>query len=163
VTALAYSGEHARLLSSGEDSRLVCWDMTPKRLETPNWAESDNCQLCNKPFFWNLKSMYDQKQIGLRQHHCRKCGKAICDYCSSKRSTLTDRGHEYPVRVCEDCFINISPEEKKPLANFFDTRHTVKNMNYDPARQLLCTVGQDHVIKVWNMKAVLEGSTMTGP
>ena len=50
-----------------------------------------------RPFFWNLKSMYDQKQIGLRQvrnhllihhlimivdnhhHHCRKCGKVIYD------------------------------------------------------------------------------------
>ena len=51
-----------------------------------------------RPFFWNLKSMYDQKQMGLRQHHCRRCGKAVCDYCSAKRSTLTDRGHEYPVR-----------------------------------------------------------------
>ena len=42
--------------------------------------------------------MYDQKQVGLRQHHCRRCGKAVCDYCSSKRSVLTDKGHEYPVR-----------------------------------------------------------------
>ena len=37
-----------RLLSAGEDSRLVCWDMGKKRLETPEWAESDNCQLCNR-------------------------------------------------------------------------------------------------------------------
>ena len=78
VTALAYSGQHSRLLSTGEDSRLVCWNMEmPRliwkqmcfrlsikyalslfhgdlqykiaiRLETPDWAESDNCQLCNK-------------------------------------------------------------------------------------------------------------------
>lgn len=163
VTSLAYSGEHSRLLSTGEDSRLVCWDMASARLETPDWAESDNCQLCNKPFFWNLKSMYDQKQIGLRQHHCRKCGKAVCDYCSSKRSTLTDRGHEYPVRVCEDCFINVSPAEKKPRANFFDTKHIVKHMSYDADKQWLATVGQDHVIKIWKIKAVLEGSSMAGP
>ena len=26
--------------------------------------------LC-RPFFWNVKSMYEQKQMGLRQHHCR--------------------------------------------------------------------------------------------
>jgi len=163
VTALAYSGQHSRLLSTGEDSRLVCWNMEMPRLETPDWAESDNCQLCNKPFFWNLKSMYDQKQIGLRQHHCRKCGKAICDYCSSKRSTLTDRGHEYPVRVCENCYITITDHEKTPRANFFDTRHIVKHMSYDTGRQLLATVGQDHVIKIWNMKTVLEGSSMAGP
>jgi len=163
VTALAFSGEHSRLISVGEDSRLVCWEMSQPRVETPDWAESDNCQLCNKPFFWNLKSMYDQKQIGLRQHHCRKCGKAVCDYCSGKRSILTDRGHEYPVRVCEDCFINVSDEEKKPRANFFDTKHIVRHLSYDPSRQLLATVGHDHVIKVWKMAAVLEAGTMAGP
>lgn len=163
VTALAHSGEHGRLLSAGEDSRLVCWDMAAPRLETPDWAEADNCQLCNKPFFWNLKSMYDQKQMGLRQHHCRRCGKAVCDYCSSKRSTLTDRGHEYPVRVCEGCFIHVTPEEKKPRANFFDTKHVVKHMSYDPERRLLATVGHDHVIKVWDMTAALEGRSMAGP
>lgn len=163
VTALAFSGQHTRLLSAGEDSRLVCWDMSKTRLETPLWAEADNCQLCNRPFFWNIKSMYDQKQVGLRQHHCRRCGKAVCDYCSSKRSTLTDRGNEYPVRVCEDCFINVTEKEKKPMANFFDTRHVVKHMSFDPGRRLLATVGEDHVIKLWELTAVLEGSTMTGP
>ena len=33
VTALAYSGQHSRLLSTGEDSRLVCWNMEMPRLE----------------------------------------------------------------------------------------------------------------------------------
>jgi len=163
VTSLAYSAEHNRLLSAGEDSRLVCWNMAKSRLETPEWAESDNCQLCNRPFFWNLKAMYDQKQMGLRQHHCRRCGKAVCDYCSSKRSTLTDRGHEYPVRVCEDCYINVTEIEKRPLANFFDTRHVVKHMDFDASRKVLATVGQDHVIKLWDMSEVLLGQQMEGP
>ena len=35
---------------------------------------------------------------------------------------LLCRGHEYPVRVCENCFIKITEEEKTPLANFFDIR-----------------------------------------
>ena len=39
--------------------------------QTSDWAESDNCQLCSKPFFWNFRAMYDQKQLGMRQHHCR--------------------------------------------------------------------------------------------
>ena len=33
VTALAYSGQHSRLLSTGEDSRLVCWNMEMPRLD----------------------------------------------------------------------------------------------------------------------------------
>ena len=36
VTALAYSGQHSRLLSTGEDSRLVCWNMEMPRLERNN-------------------------------------------------------------------------------------------------------------------------------
>ena len=119
VTAVVYSADTRRLVSAGEDRRLVCWDMEVQRAETPDWAQSDTCQLCSRlaamsitdtaidltqlefifrPFFWNFKAMYDQKQVGLRQHHCRRCGKAVCDYCSSKRSVLTDKGHEYPVR-----------------------------------------------------------------
>ena len=42
--------------------------------QTADWAESDICQLCSKPFYWNFKAMYEQKQIGLRQHHCRYDG-----------------------------------------------------------------------------------------
>jgi len=163
VSSLIYSPQHKRLLSVGEDSRLVCWDMDQRRIETPDWAESDICQLCSRPFFWNVKAMYEQKQVGLRQHHCRRCGKAVCDYCSSKRSVLTDRGHEYPVRVCENCFIDVKEGEKKPLANFFDTRQVVKHLFYDSSRSLLGTVGHDNVIKLWQVKDILEAGRMSGP
>ena len=71
-----------------------------------------NIRYSNLYFLWKLKFSFKQiiiffeknyisslksNNLILLQHHCRKCGKAICDYCSSKRSTLTDRGHEYPV------------------------------------------------------------------
>lgn len=163
VTALVYSQKYKRLLSGGEDGKLVCWDMSKSRVETPDWAESDNCQLCNRPFFWNVKSMYEQKQMGLRQHHCRRCGKAICDYCSSKRSVLPLRGHEYPVRVCEECFINVKPEEKIHLANFYDSRQVLAYIDYDEGRDLVATVGKDNVIKMWNIKDILQAKTMSGP
>ena len=51
-----------------------------------------------RPFYWSLGEMVSQLQMGLRQHHCRRCGAAVCDYCSSNRSVLADRGHEVPVR-----------------------------------------------------------------
>lgn len=35
--------------------------------QTPDWAESDYCQRCERPFFWNIKAMVDQKKIGIRQ------------------------------------------------------------------------------------------------
>lgn len=69
---------------------IVAWTMTTKRKEvlplsspatvvitllfsflcaaqTPEWTESDFCQRCSRPFFWNIKAMVDQKTIGLRQ------------------------------------------------------------------------------------------------
>jgi hypothetical protein len=44
--------------------------MNVKRGETPKWLESDNCQICQLPFFWNVRAMWTQKQIGLRQVNC---------------------------------------------------------------------------------------------
>lgn len=35
--------------------------------KTPEWLDSDSCQKCDQPFFWNFKQMWDTKKIGLRQ------------------------------------------------------------------------------------------------
>ncbi|XP_037559536.1 WD repeat and FYVE domain-containing protein 2-like [Dermacentor silvarum] len=67
VTALCYHSPGKTLISAGEDSMLVFWNMTTKRIETPEWGESDTCQRCSRPFFWNIKAMVDQKTIGIRQ------------------------------------------------------------------------------------------------
>ena len=47
--------------------------------------------------------------------------------------------------------------------NFHILRHIVKHMDFDPSRKLLATVGQDHVIKLWNLSEVLLGEQMEGP
>jgi WD repeat and FYVE domain-containing protein 2 len=152
VNCIAYVSDAQTLMSVGEDTNLVLWNMAAKRLETSDWSESDTCQLCSRPFFWNLKAMYDQKQIGLRQHHCRKCGKAICDSCSTKRSTLPLRGHEFPVRVCEECYIKITEDEKQSLARFYDMKSSIRYIDFDANRKLLITVGNDHLIKIWKIR-----------
>lgn len=107
--------------------------------QTPEWLDSDSCQKCEQPFFWNFKQMWDSKKIGLRQvlvafllpnsspagsrcylfntwtcvpqHHCRKCGQAVCGKCSSKRSTIPLMGFEFEVRVCDSCYESITDEE----------------------------------------------------
>lgn len=38
--------------------------MSASRRETPAWQDADTCNLCHKPFFWNLRAMIDQKQLG---------------------------------------------------------------------------------------------------
>jgi len=155
VNTVHYVPSAKALLSTGEDSNLVIWDMSVYRTESADWAESDVCQLCGKPFYWNFKAMYDQKQIGLRQHHCRKCGKAVCDSCSTKKCPLPTKGHEFPVRICENCYINVTEDEKKSLARFYDMKHCVRYMSYDENRKLMLTIGPDHIIKVWSMKGIL--------
>ena len=36
-------------------------------------------------------------------------------------------------------------------------------MDFDASRKVLATVGQDHVIKLWDMSEVLLGQQMEGP
>lgn len=45
----------------------------------------------------------DQRQLGLRQHHCRNCGRALCASCSAQRIPIPPMGFEFEVRVCDPC------------------------------------------------------------
>ncbi|KAL5280219.1 WDFY2 family protein [Megaselia abdita] len=104
VAALRYGNHTQQLISAGEDSVVVFWEMNAMRKEVPEWIESNNCQLCSRPFFWNFRAMMDQRQLGIRQHHCRHCGKAVCDNCSTNRINIPIMGFEFDVRVCDPCF-----------------------------------------------------------
>ena len=42
-------------------------------------------------------------------------------------------------------------------------RTVVNHLHFDPGRQLLATVSQDNIIKLWNIKEMLEAAIMTGP
>lgn len=46
-------------------------------LQAPQWLDSDSCQKCEQPFFWNIKQMWDSKTIGLRQVRERPAGAAL--------------------------------------------------------------------------------------
>ena len=37
------------------------------RQETPEWGAGSTCEKCGIPFFWNVKEMWAQKTIGVRQ------------------------------------------------------------------------------------------------
>ncbi|XP_066253897.1 WD repeat and FYVE domain-containing protein 2 [Euwallacea similis] len=155
VSALHYSDSTKQLISAGEDGVIVFWDMNQPRQETPEWAETDLCQLCNKPFFWNIRAMVDQRQLGLRQHHCRHCGKAICEKCSQGRVTIPSMGFEFAVRVCEPCHNILKDKERPSMATFHDAKHSVLAMDVDETAKKLITVGQDRVIKIWDISALL--------
>jgi WD40 repeat protein len=160
VTGLAYLGKAGQLISGGEDAILVAWNMRCQRVETPPWKESDLCELCKKPFFWNLKAMFDSKILGQRQHHCRSCGRAICDKCSTKRISIPKMGFEFQVRVCDECGNSAREEDKTSLASFHEAKHSVVTLSVDTQRNLLITVGSDRVIKIWDIEPL---SSVDGP
>ncbi|KAI0226883.1 WD repeat and FYVE domain-containing protein 2 [Lamellibrachia satsuma] len=148
IQAVAFASLSKQLVSTCDDRVVAFWDMDVKRQETPVWTEGDSCQACNSPFFWNMKSMWECKTIGVRQHHCRKCGKAVCAKCSCGETTIPQMGYEYAVRVCDSCLESITEEDRAPLATFHDIKHQVISLDLDEPRKLMLTVGRDRVIKV---------------
>ena len=38
------------------------------------------------------------------KHHCRSCGQGVCEDCSKERRVVPDKGWDYAVRVCDECF-----------------------------------------------------------
>ncbi|PIO22710.1 hypothetical protein AB205_0152380, partial [Aquarana catesbeiana] len=111
VQGLCYLQLTRQLVSCSVDGGICVWNMDIDREEAPQWLESDSCQKCAQPFFWNIRQMWDTKTLGLRQHHCRKCGQAVCGKCSSKRSSYPIMGFEFQVRVCDSCYETIKDEE----------------------------------------------------
>ncbi|XP_037543081.1 WD repeat and FYVE domain-containing protein 2 [Nematolebias whitei] len=67
VQGLCYASHTRQLISCSSDGSIVIWNMDVTRQETPEWLDSDSCQKCEQPFFWNFKQMWDSKKIGLRQ------------------------------------------------------------------------------------------------
>ncbi|ROJ25388.1 WD repeat and FYVE domain-containing protein 1 [Anabarilius grahami] len=162
VQALRYLPLTHQLVSCSADGGITVWNMETTREEAPQWLESDSCQKCEQPFFWNIKQMWDTKTLGLRQHHCRKCGKAICGKCSSKRSTYPIMGFEFQVRMCDDCYDTIKEEDRTPLATFHEGKHNIAHMDMDPSRGLMVTCGSDRVVKIWDMTQVVGSSVAAG-
>ncbi|KAI4898009.1 hypothetical protein NFI96_017488 [Prochilodus magdalenae] len=162
VQALRYLHLTRQLISCSVDGTIVVWNMDTQREEAPQWLDSDSCQKCEQPFFWNIKQMWDTKTLGLRQHHCRKCGKAICGKCSSKRSTYPIMGFEFQVRMCDDCYNTIKEEDRTPLATFHEGKHNISHMDMDPGRGLMVTCGSDRIVKIWDMMQVVGCSIATG-
>lgn len=157
VNGLIYVEETKELLSCDEKS-VVAWNMGAPRIESPEWQDSDLCQLCNKPFMWNFSEMWARKSFSLnRQHHCRCCGKAICAECSPRTSTHPGMGFELPVIMCKECFPTITDAMKTPLARILPyARLSTMHVAVDDAHMF--TIGLDNAIELWNTPDFIEGT-----
>ena len=69
-------------------------------LMAPTWVANGglSCQSCSVTF-----------TCVRRRHHCRACGRLLCNACSLQRLPLSILGYLQPVRVCEDCCFVLCP------------------------------------------------------
>ncbi|CEF70876.1 FYVE zinc finger domain and Zinc finger, FYVE/PHD-type domain and Zinc finger, RING/FYVE/PHD-type domain and Zinc finger, FYVE-related domain and Domain of unknown function DUF3480 domain-containing protein [Strongyloides ratti] len=71
----------------------------------PVWIddkEADSCMLCNTKF-----------SIILRRHHCRSCGRVLCNSCCNQRRSLRFANDDTKkFRVCESCIKTINRVEE---------------------------------------------------
>ena len=81
------------------------WTVFLKKSLRHKWKNNKNCAICKKNF-------------GLfhRKHHCRKCGKCICDTCSPIRSTLPELAYTEMVRICCECGRDIEEKRKGSMS-----------------------------------------------
>ena len=64
---MLYSNHTRKLVSSDDEGKVGVWDMSVERQETAEWAAGSACEKCGIPFFWNVKEMWAQKTVGVRQ------------------------------------------------------------------------------------------------
>lgn len=95
---------------------------------------------------------------GLRQHHCRLCGRAVCDDCSPHRSVLPTIGFEYEVRVCIECNKKLTDSDRVSLAVCQEAKHSIIWLHLDEERGRLLTLGHDRVMKIWDISALLRNA-----
>ncbi len=82
IKALGYSTETRRLLSASDDGLVGVWDLDTERQETAEWGGGSKCEKCGVPFFWNVKEMWAQKKVGVRQvMGARVCSGACVHTC----------------------------------------------------------------------------------
>ncbi|KAL1504977.1 hypothetical protein AB1Y20_008743 [Prymnesium parvum] len=73
----------------------------------PAWVPFDvappTCACCASPFSWE-STLKSQAQQVCARHHCRSCGRVVCDPCSKNRACLPEFGIVQPARVCDACY-----------------------------------------------------------
>eukprot|EP00040_Diaphanoeca_grandis_P035364 m.222201 g.222201 ORF g.222201 m.222201 type:complete len:1248 (+) comp33366_c1_seq1:150-3893(+) len=67
-------------------------------VEPPIWQKGRFCSICSDEFTWRFG--------GFPRHHCRNCGRSVCQEHSTRSRILAQFGFHYegPQRVCDTCF-----------------------------------------------------------
>ena len=92
------------------------------------WIKDAQCSICSRKF---------SKIKGLSRHHCRFCGKSVCDTHSSKRRTHTELNR--PVRICDLCEKNYVGHDLKQELNIELSKLRAQFENISEELQRRCT------------------------
>ncbi|KAG7261939.1 hypothetical protein CRUP_006998 [Coryphaenoides rupestris] len=103
VTALCWDPGQ-RVLFSGSSDNSIIIDKVQGLCYASHTRQLISCSSDGSIVIWNM-------DVTRQEHHCRKCGQAVCGKCSSKRSTIPLMGFEFEVRVCDSCHESITDEE----------------------------------------------------
>ncbi|GKV03726.1 hypothetical protein SLEP1_g15981 [Rubroshorea leprosula] len=88
-------------------------------LEPPPFEEAARCDVCKCSF-----------NTFRRRHHCRCCGRTLCNEHSSNQMALPQFGIHSAVRVCADCFNNSTRFEKtEPQASSYGVDSVSDNVS----------------------------------
>ncbi|XP_065657046.1 FYVE, RhoGEF and PH domain-containing protein 2 isoform X3 [Hydra vulgaris] len=81
-----------------ENDEVISNDIVGQK--APLWVKDEDVTMC----------MLCTLKFGLiyRKHHCRGCGRVICDKCSNYRSILAYAGNQLQ-RLCYSCFKKLNP------------------------------------------------------
>lgn len=75
--------------------------------QTKRPKDAKKCQICEIGFS-------KTRVLGKVEHHCKRCGKAICDDCSSAKRVLC-RQDSVKYRVCDICDTDMDNHRLKKL------------------------------------------------
>lgn len=96
--------------NSSVQSDASSWEAVDEKEAKPTlWVPDhavSSCKRCRTQFWF-----------GRRKHHCRNCGQLFCSECSENLAPIPSEQLYHPVRICDDCFQKLYPEEaaKKAL------------------------------------------------
>lgn len=97
---------------SGDGTKAPVVPMKRWNPDRSMWHLDDNVSKC----------MIAGEEFGTfrRRHHCRACGKVVCDNCSRKRIVIPDSDNDLPDRVCDEChpliLLDIAEREQRARA-----------------------------------------------
>ena len=81
------------------------WESIPDS-DNPSEAAGKECGVCKFPMRWQFIGN-SPTEVARVSHHCRSCGKIVCEACSDNKMSLPHIGVGRSSRVCDHCAIFI--------------------------------------------------------